>query len=210
MSISVTQVKLYGPGISNGLSMLEKLKLNEDFSEKIKRSSLYVGEEADYELLWNKPPSPEETLDLVKHLDDIFEDCDCRYTVSTNIPDAIDVIAQLEQSKEKDLAFTFIRLIGPSVSQAISVLNTNISNFLGVKNITGELIGRFDYAFEWLRIPEANDLMRLSETLDQVLRETGVIFTIATKSRTRIFNIPHIETNRTRTDPIQFVLHRKV
>ena len=100
MSISVTQIKLYGLGISNGLSKLEKLKIDGDFSENIKRSSLYVGEEADYELLWNKTPNPDETLELVKRLDDIFEDCDCRYTVSTSIPDAIDIIAQLEQSKE--------------------------------------------------------------------------------------------------------------
>lgn len=210
MSISVTQIKFYGPGISNGLKSLDELEKNGDFSEKIKRSGLYIGEEADYELLWTKTPNSDDTLDLVKYLDEIFQNCECRYTVSTNIPDAFDILAQLEQSKGKDLAFTFILLIGPSVSQAINVLNANISNFPGVKNITGELIGRFDYAFEWLGIPDANDIMRLSETLDQVLKETGVIFTISTKSRTRIFNVPHIERNRTQTDPIQFVLHRKI
>ncbi|MHA2073572.1 MAG: hypothetical protein ACW97X_03060 [Candidatus Hodarchaeales archaeon] len=210
MSLSVTQIKLYGPGISNGLNKLEELDKNREFGDKIKRSGLYIGEEADFELLWAKTPSPDDTLELVKHLDDIFQDCECRYTVSTNLPKVIDILTQLEQSKEKDLAFTFIRLIGPSVSQAIEVLNENISNFLGVKNITGELIGRFDYAFEWVRIPETNDISRLSTTLDQVLKDTGVIFTISTKSKTRIFNVPQVPRDRTRTDPIQFVLHRKV
>jgi hypothetical protein len=210
MSISTTKIKLYGPGISNGLEKLVNLEKNKEFGSKFDRSGLYIGEEADYELLWRKIPTSEETLELVKNLDRIFSDCDCRYTVSTNIPEAIDVIEQLEASKGKDIAITFVRLIGPSISQAIEILNENISDFLGIKTVTGELIGRFDYAFEWLRIPETDDVIRLSKTMDQILKETGVIFTIATKSKTRIFNVPRIERARTKADPIQFVLHRKV
>jgi len=210
MNLATTQIKIYGPGISEGLQKLDELEKNKDLRPRIKYSGIHIGEEADYEILWNEVPTPEESLDLVKYFDEIFTECNCRYTVSTNNPKAKDVIAQIEASKNQDIAFTFIRLIGPSISKAIEILNENISDLVGVKSITGELIGRYDYTFEWIRIPLTDDILRLSEKTDQILKDTGVIFTFSTKSKTRIITIPQIERDRSVTNPIQFVLPRVI
>lgn len=210
MNLAATQIKIYSPGISEGLQKLDELEKNQDLRPRIKYSGIHIGEEADYEILWNEVPTPEESLDLVKYFDEIFTECNCRYTISTNNPKAKDVIAQIEASKNQDIAFTFIRLIGPSISKAIELLNENISDLIGVKSITGELIGRYDYTFEWIRIPLTDDILRLSEKTDQILKDTGVIFTFSTKSKARIINTPVFEKDRTITNPIQFVLPRVI
>ena len=94
-----------------------------------------------------------------------------------------DIFEQLAATEKGDLALTFLRFIGPSISQAIETMNENITEFPGIKGITGELIGKFDYVFEWLRIPELNDIMTLIDKLDLILKESGVIYTVATKSK---------------------------
>ena len=62
MSVPVSQIKLYGPGISKGLEKLnemeEKRDLGDlgDLGDLIKRSGLYIGEKADYEIFpYNNP-----------------------------------------------------------------------------------------------------------------------------------------------------------
>lgn len=185
-----TEVILYGPGISIALKKLDELRENFEFGKNIAHSKPNVGEEADYKILWKRNPTTEETLALVKHLDEVLADCGCKYTVTSETVSGGDVLAQIEASKDEDIALTFIRLIGPSISQAIELLNKNITKFPGIKAITGELIGRYDYAFEWLRIPDISDIIRLSEMMDRVLAETGVIYTIATKSKLKSMQIP--------------------
>jgi hypothetical protein len=185
-----TEVILYGPGFSIALKKLDELRENFEYGENIAHSRPSVGEEADYKILWKKYPTAEETFALVKYLDEAFIDCGCKYAVTSETPSGEDIFTQIEASKDEDVALTFVRLIGPSISQAIDVLNLNITEFPGVKAITGELIGRYDYAFEWLRIPDVSDIIRLSEMMDRVLAETGVIYNIATKSKLKSIRIP--------------------
>jgi hypothetical protein len=185
-----TEVSLYGPGISIALKKLDELYESFEHGENIAHLRPNVGEEADYIILWKKYPTTEETLNLIKHLDEILTDCGCRYTVTSETTSGGDIIAQMEASTEKDIALTFVRLIGPSIYQAIELLNKNITKFPGVKTITGELIGRYDYVFEWVRIPDISDIINLSEMMDRVLAETGVIYNIATQSKLKSIHRP--------------------
>ncbi len=207
MNQAKTLIKLYSPGISFALEELNNLRRIEKYKDRILRSGIYIGETADYEIVWDNPLSAEDSLELVKYLDDLFSGFKCRYTVTTSNPKMDDVLKQLEASKKEDIALTFIRLIGPSISQAIALLNANITELAGMKDIIGELIGKFDYAFQWRHIPEVNDIIRLSKTLDTLLKETGVIYTITTKSKLRILK-SHKAERTVNTDLTQFVISR--
>ncbi|MCK4848189.1 MAG: hypothetical protein KAT16_04120 [Candidatus Heimdallarchaeota archaeon] len=183
MSMSTTQIKLYGPGVSQVLERVKNLDESKEWKHKILYSGVCIGEKADLEISWKEVPTAKESFALVKYLDEVFLDNICRYTVTTSKPKMVDIFQQLEASDKKDIALTFLRLIGPSISQAITVLNENITEFPGIKGITGELIGRYDYSFEWMRIPEQKDIMALIDNLDHILKETGVIYTVVTKSK---------------------------
>jgi hypothetical protein len=186
--MSTTQIKLYGPGISQALKKLRSLDESKEWKSKILHSSIYIGETADFKIIWKEVPTAEGIFALVKHLDREFLDSTCRYTVTTSKPKMEDIFQQLSASKQHDLALSFLRLIGPSISQAIDALNENITEFPTIKGITGELIGRYDYSFEWLRIPDQKDIIALIDKLDLLLKETGVIYTITTKSKLSEFN----------------------
>ena len=186
--MSTTQIKLYGPGISQALEKVKSLDESKEWKPKILHSGEYIGEIADFEIIWKEVPTAEVIFALVKYLDEAFLDSTCRYTVTTNKPKMEDIFQQLAASKQNDLALTFLRLIGPSISQAIEVLKENITEFPGIKGITGELIGRYDYSFEWSRIPDQEDIMALIDKLDLILKDTGVIYTAATKSKLSKFN----------------------
>jgi hypothetical protein len=195
------------------LNKLDELRINFEYSENIAYSGPFVGEESDYEILWKKHPTTEETFALVKHLDKIFANFDCKYSISTEISKGEDVLTQIKASKSEDIAFTFVRLIGPSISQAIEMLNKHITDFPSIKAITGELIGRYDYAFEWVRIPEVTDIIHLSDMMDRFLAETGVIYNITTKSKLGTIQIPQLKRDLDRgiekhSDLIQFVVNR--
>jgi hypothetical protein len=176
-------IKLFGPGLVGALKELEDLKKTFEFKNNVRYVGPFIGEEVDYMIRWERYPTPEETLALVKHLDNIFIDQGCKYFVSTDPEKGEDVFAQIEASIAADIALTFVRLIGPSISQAIDVLNKHIADFPGIKAIPGELIGQYDYAFEWIRIPEFQDIVGLTEIMDHLLEKTGVLYNITTKSK---------------------------
>ena len=210
MSLSSTKIKLFGPGISNALKELHQLDTVKEFETRIYHSGIYIGEIADFEIVWREEPPTEEVLSLVKYLDKIFSESKCRYTITSTKPDLDDVFDQIETSTTKDIALTFIRLIGPSISRALDILNENIESIPGIKAVTGELLGRYDYAFEWLRIPDINDIVRLTETMDRVLNESGVIYSIATKSKLRKFTDIQVESKSQEFDPVSFVKGRSL
>ncbi|MFX0204578.1 MAG: hypothetical protein ACFFDT_01220 [Candidatus Hodarchaeota archaeon] len=208
MSFSTTKIKLYGPGISHALKELYRIDENTEFKSKIHHSGVYIGEVADYEIAWSEKPTDEETLALVKYLDEVFLKLKSRYTVTSSNPEMEDILEQIESSTTEDIAITFIRLIGPSISTALAILNENIGTLPGIKSVTGVLIGRYDYAFEWLRIPDENDIVSLTETIDPILKESGVIYTITTKSKLGQFKDLKVEPRFQRPDSISFISRR--
>ena len=88
-------------------------------------------------------------------------------------------------------------------------MNKTIADFPRIKAITGEIIGRYDYALEWIGIPQVSDIVNLIEEMDRILEKTGVIYTVTTKSKLKSLELRQTEIIR-RPDPMQFVLHRKL
>ncbi len=119
-----------------------------------------------------------------------------------------DVLNQIETSTTEDIALTFVPLFGPSISSAINTLNENIENIPGIKSITGELLGRYDYAFEWLRVPDEDDIIGLVDAMDSILKESGVIYNIATKSKLKKFKDYTVEPSLQKPVPTSFVTRR--
>ena len=104
MSISTTQIKLYGPGINKALVEVSSLDESKEWKSKILHSGTYIGETADYEIGWKSVPTSEEILAFVKYLDKVLAHNKCRYTIATNTPGTEDIFQQLETSEKKDLA----------------------------------------------------------------------------------------------------------
>jgi hypothetical protein len=209
MSINTTKIKLYGPGISHALKELYRLdESKSELKSRIHHSGVYIGEVADFEITWKEKPTIEETLVLVKHLDEVFREIKCRYTVTSSTLEMKDILEQIESSTTEDIAITFVRIIGPSISTALNILNDNIETFPGIKSVTGVLLGRYDYAFEWLRVPDENDIVSLTERIDHVLKESGVIYTITTRSKLSQFKDLKVEPRFQRPDSISFISRR--
>jgi hypothetical protein len=148
----------------------------EKLSSKISQARTYIGEEADFQFIWEAIPTTADVLSLLVLLDKIFEsECQAKYTVTTSSPETNDIIKRLNSSK----------VIGEAFS-----LDSNISNIPGIKGASGVLIGKYDYAVEWIQIPSFNDIIGLIEELDKLLEPTGVTYKISTKSKLKTHSDP--------------------
>ena len=195
MNTSVSQIKLYGPGIPLALKKLEqfaaKIMIGE-YDTKITVAKPFIGEKADYEFIWEGIPTIEETLSFIEQLDKLILECDpTRYTITSRKPEKEPLISSFNSSEVKGIAYTFLRLYGPSISRAVRLLNEKITERIkGIKSTTGLLIGTQDYAIEWLHIPVVNDIIILLEEIDNVIKGTGCTYKVSTKSKLKTHSEP--------------------
>jgi hypothetical protein len=190
MDTSISRIRLFGPGIPLALKRLEEFTVElvvgkyTGLTSKITHARPYIGEEADYEYIWVGTPTTDEVFVLVQHIDKILKtNCHTKYTITTKLPNQKDLIESFESSEVSGVAFTFFRLYGPSISQAVELLNLNITNIPEIRTTTGILIGSYDYAIEWLHIPTIVEIIALLEDIDRILEGTGITYKIATKSK---------------------------
>jgi hypothetical protein len=190
MDTSISRIKLFGPGIPLALKRLEEFTIElvagkyTGLNSKITYAKPYIGEEADYEYIWVGTPTTDEVFVLVQHIDKILKtNRHTKYTITTKLPNQKDLIESFESSEVSGVAFTFFRLYGPSISQAVELLNLNIANIPEIRTTTGILIGSYDYAIEWLHIPTIVEIIALLEEIDRILEGTGITYKIATKSK---------------------------
>ncbi|MHA1972477.1 MAG: hypothetical protein ACTSW1_05780 [Candidatus Hodarchaeales archaeon] len=177
---------ILGPGLPEIISKLSNIGNNGDLGDNFLQAGPSIGQEADFEFKWKDNPSFEETFQLVKLIDSILENTGVRYTVTSST--SRNLIQQFSKTGDSE-AFTFLRLYGPSTSKAIEVLNSNTNDLPGIKRSTGgEIIGEFDYALEWIFVPEVKDIIHLLERLDTILKSTGVLYRSTTKSKVNILS----------------------
>jgi hypothetical protein len=195
MDSSVSQVKLYGPGIPSALKQLEKLATDlmlGKFDIEITLAKPFIGDAADYEFVWEGVPTNEETLDFIEVLDKLILECQpTKYTITTRIPESDPLLARFDSPEVTGIAYTFLRIYGPSLSQAIRLLNEKITEHIaGIKSKTGVLLGTKDYAIEWLYIPTVNDIIAFLTEVDIVLSGTGCVYKVSTKSKLKTRSDP--------------------
>ena len=188
MTTSITKIKLFGPGIPIALQSLQKLETNSKLRYEFKRIGPAIGEEADYKIWWETTPSFDLPLQLCKYLDEILVPCVCRYSISTTIPKDPGVLQRLRKESSSD-NYSFLKFFGPKIYSAINKLNNYVGDIPGIKAVKGILLGEYDYAFEWLRLPEVSDITRFLESIDQLLADTEVIYQIATITKLQTIKV---------------------
>jgi hypothetical protein len=202
MRKSASLVKLFGPGIPFALRILERFKAelvtgqNLKLLSKIARAHPYIGEEADYEFVWKDIPKTSDILLLIKDLDDKLGETEAKYSITTKVPEKNVLIYNFDSPEVKGVAYTFFRIYGPSISQAVDILNKEISEkILDIQTSKGILLGNYDYVIEWLRIPTVNEIIVLLEQIDAVLKGTGVTYNVTTRSKLKLHTDPLDKTH---------------
>ena len=198
MDTSVSQIKLYGPGIPLALRKLEELTVGLmtgkylDLTSKIAHAKPYIGEEADYQFVWKEIPEKNDIISLIKLLDEIFIENETRYTITTKVQESDILIYNFDSPEVKGVAYTFLRIYGPSLAKAIAILELEIAGKLpGIQpGSRGILIGKYDYVIEWLNIPTVNEIITLLDKIDSALKKAGVIYKITTKSKLKLHTDP--------------------
>lgn len=195
MDTSVSQVKLFGPGIPGALKKMEKFASELMLGQhdvKINLAKPFIGEKADYEFVWEGVPTTEETISFIELLDKIILECHpTKYTITTRIPEREPLFFSFDSPEVTGIAYTFLRLYGPSISKALRILKDQISEHIaGIKSITGILLGSQDFAIEWLHIPTVTDIINLLEEIDGVLKDSGCTYKVSTKSKLKTRSDP--------------------
>ncbi|MHA1976262.1 MAG: hypothetical protein ACW98F_02645 [Candidatus Hodarchaeales archaeon] len=197
MEVSKSLIKLYGPGIPIALRILRRIKTelvagkNADLLTKIAQAHPYIGEEADYEFIWKDVPNTSDILLLIEELDTKLLQTEAKFTITTKVPEEDILIYNFNSPEIKGAAYTFLRIYGPSLSQAIKLLNTVVTYKVpGIQPSKGILLGKYDFVIEWLRIPTVNDIISLLEQIDSILKITGVIYKVTTKSKLKLHTDP--------------------
>ena len=184
-----SKIKIFGPGIPKAIKVLSKLGSNGELGDNFSQSGSSIGIESDYDVLWKEEPSKEEILTLIKTIDELLLETKVKYSITSSTSLSIDNI--LDTATEEAKAYTLIRLYGPSISKGLTALNNYVNDITGVKSLSGELIGPFDFALEWYSgsIPEISDIIRVLGEIDKILKNTGVSYRVVTKSKLTPFTI---------------------
>ena len=198
METAVSQIRLYGPGISLALRKLEELIVGlmtgkyPALVSKIEHAKPYIGEEADFQFVWKDDPETSDVLSLVGLLDNLFKENEAKYTITTKVLKTDALIYNFDSPEVTGVAYTFLRIYGPSLGEAIKILDDEITGKIsGIQSDSrGILIGKYDYVIEWLHIPTVIDIIELLDKIDLALKKSGVIFKVTTKSKLKLHTDP--------------------
>ncbi|MHA2174876.1 MAG: hypothetical protein ACXABI_08600 [Candidatus Hodarchaeales archaeon] len=201
METAASQIRLFGPGISVALRKLEELTIGlmsgkyPELVSKIMSGKPYIGEEADYQFIWKDVPKKSNILFLIELIDNFFKENDAKYTITTLLPgsETDSLIYDFNSPEVTGVAYTFLRIYGPCLGEAIRILDTEIAGKIdGIQpDSRGVLIGKFDYVIEWLHIiPMVNDIINLLDKIDLALKKSGVTYSVTTRSKLKLHTDP--------------------
>ncbi len=199
MEIVVSQIRIFGPGISLALRKLGELTIGlmadkyPALVTKIAHAKPYIGEEADFQFIWKNNPEKNDVVSLIELLDTVFKESKARYTITTKVPQIDTLIYNFDSPEVTGVAYTFLRLYGPSLAEAVRILDTEITGKIsGIQpDSRGILFGKYDYVIEWLQIPAFVDIIDLLDKMDFALKDTGVTYKVTTKSKLKLHTDPH-------------------
>ncbi|MHA1975911.1 MAG: hypothetical protein ACW98F_08670 [Candidatus Hodarchaeales archaeon] len=184
----ISEIRLLGPQIHSALEKLVNLShtLEEHSSLKSKLFShgkVVIGP-VDFIFEWSSEPTIAELLNLVTLIDKSFLGLKSRYTITTKDSDLVDVGDIIKGTP--NVAYSLFKFYGPSISDALDAMNGLIDKtpllregVLNNKPLT--LIGEFDFAIQWIRYPETDEIIEFLKEVDNALASSGVWYTVTTK-----------------------------
>jgi hypothetical protein len=198
MEPSVSKIQIFGPGISLALRKLEELTLGlmtgkyPALATKIAHANPFIGEEADFQFIWKKKPEKNDVYSLIELLDNLFQESEAKFTITTKVPTVDVLIYNFNSPEVTGVAFTFLRIYGPSLAEAVKILDREITGKIsGIQTDSrGVLIGKYDYVIEWLQIPTFSDIIDLLDKIDIALKSSGVTYRVTTKSKLKLYTDP--------------------
>ena len=199
MKASISQIRIFGPGFSLALRKLGELTVGlmtgkyPALATKITHAKPFIGEQADFQFVWKDVPEKSDVVSLIELLDNVFKESGAGYAITTKVPEADILIYNFDSPEVTGVAYTFLRIHGPSLAEAVRILDTEItSKISGIQpDSRGILIGKYDYVIEWLQIPTVNDIIDLLDRIDNALKITGVTYRVTTKSKLKLHTDPH-------------------
>lgn len=184
-----SNIKLLGPQISEGINNLQDLSNNLSGNTALKSRVFSSGKPVigtyDFVFEWVSKPTITELLELVSLIDESLTGLKTRYTIiTTNKKEIVDINNILRSFP--DVAHSFFKFYGPSISKAIEAMNNLtqkipllLKETLDDQSLT--LIGEFDYSIRWVRYPSTDEIVSVLKEVDTVLTPSGVWYTVTTK-----------------------------
>ncbi len=184
----LSEIKIYGPQIHTSLEMLVKLSqtLKEHASLKSRvffHDKAIIGD-VDFIFEWKSKPTIVELLELVSLIDKSFIGLKSRYTITTRNERPADIEEIIASTA--NIAYSLFKFYGPSISDALHAMNSLVDKtpllregIIDNKPLT--LIGEFDFALQWIRYPETDEIITFLKEVDNILTSSGVWYTVTTK-----------------------------
>ena len=199
MEASISQIRIFGPGFSLALKKLGELTVGlmtgkyPALTTKIAHAKPFIGEQADFQFVWKDVPEKSDVVSLIELLDRVFKESGAGYTITTKVPEIDVLIYNFDSNQVTGVAYTFLRIYGPNLAEAVRILDTEITGKIsGIQQDSrGILIGKYDYVIEWLQIPTVVDIIDLLDKIDSALKISGVTYRVTTKSKLKLHTDPH-------------------
>ncbi len=200
MQPNSSNVQIFGPQLPDALKRLQKLSQEIPNELPISRGENIFGK-YDFVFYWNGEPKPDKLFRLVERIDDTLTGLPTKYTITTEGYKTRRITAEIERRAENTI-FSFIRILGPSISKALRVIEQVVDQIETTNTLetlkSSILVGEWDYAFEWDHWPSFDEVHAVLKILDTKIGETGALYNISTKKniyRTKKFIDDHSSDN---------------
>ncbi|MHA1995147.1 MAG: hypothetical protein ACW97Z_11440 [Candidatus Hodarchaeales archaeon] len=183
-----SEIKLFGPQIHSALENLvilsQTLEEHSSLKSKVFSHGKAVIGPVDFIFEWTSVPSVVELLELVSLIDESLVELKTRYTITTMESTHIDIENLIEETP--NVGYSLFKFYGPSISKAVDAMTRLVGQIPILKEGTLDnkpltLIGEFDFAIQWIRYPETDEIISLLKEVDNVLETSGVWYTVTTK-----------------------------
>ncbi len=183
MQDNTSNLRICGPGLPEAIKRLKELEKKVVDQLPIEKGEVNIGP-YDYIFYWEKPPTPEPLLALIRHIDDAFTGTTARYSITTEGYYTRRLTAEIDR-RALNTIFSFIRIQGPSLTKALKAIESVVDKVENTNTLeslkSSVLVGEWDYAFEWDHFPSLEEIYDLLSAIDKLVAPTGAKYSMTTK-----------------------------
>ncbi len=201
-----TYIRLFGPGLKSAIERLEDLSIiheelvhqksylpllepskDEDHLRILQQGHVFVGS-YDFVFTWKESPSEKDINALITEIDASFKDVSARYTITT-VPDestSPETYVKIPEDWNEDSiqAISYLTVFGPPLLDVLTELENMAKHVASEQSLPIEdgrmIIGRYDFAFAWKKQPTTEEVLKLTQLLDEVFQPRKAMYSIDT------------------------------